>query len=205
MATISGGFGGGGILGWGAVGFPTAMGLYWGLLIYLFSMDPGDSWLVVICLSVFDRIVRTVLMLLLLETILGWGGVALPASAGGGSSGGSSSAHASELSTEVDQLKQSDALMEAKAYIEDGHQGVLMQPVKDWYAAGCGNVWFSMSGRDINSHRSATGVIVELPKDKASRAKCYEILQKYYNDNKIYFDPSELKDTGEDYLQVDIQ
>ena len=31
--------------------FPVALVIYWTLLIYLFSMDPGDSWMVVVILS----------------------------------------------------------------------------------------------------------------------------------------------------------
>ena len=86
VGKISGGVGGGGIVTWGVIGWPVALGMYWGLLIYLFSMDPGESWLVVICLSIFDRIMRTVLALLLLATFLGWGGVSLPSSMSGGGS-----------------------------------------------------------------------------------------------------------------------
>jgi hypothetical protein len=204
MDHLSGGASGGGFFSFGFVGFPVALGLYWGLMIYLFSMDPGDSWMVVALLSVFDRVMRWVILFLLLETVLSWGGVVLPA-VGSAAVKHSAAIHASALSTEVDDLKTADALVEAKAFIQDGHQGVLLQPVKDWYAAGCPNVWFSMSGRDINMHRSATGVIVELPQDKASRAKCYEILNKYYTDNQMFFDPLECKDNGEDYMEVRIQ
>jgi hypothetical protein len=204
VGRIAGGTSGGGVFSWGVVGFPVALGMYWGLLIYLFSMDPGDSWMVVALLSVFDRIMRWVLLAILLETVLSWGGVAMPAAAGLAAKN-KTSIHASALSTEVDDLKQSDSLIEAKKYIDDGHQGVLKQPTIDWYAAGCPNVWFAMSGRDINGRRSATGVIVELPQDKTQRARCYDILQKYYKDTQVFSDPSFFKDTGEDYLQVMIQ
>ena len=61
-----------------------------------------------------------------------------------------------------------------------------------------------MSRRDINSHRSATGVIVELPQVKTQRAQCYDILKKYYQDQQYFFDPSEMQDTGESYLRVRI-
>src|SRR5262249_42876298 len=40
-------------VGYGAISFPVALGIYWVLLIYLFSMDAGDSWMVVMLLSVF--------------------------------------------------------------------------------------------------------------------------------------------------------
>jgi hypothetical protein len=207
VVKISGGFGGGAIFGWGVIGYPVAIGLYWGLMIYLFSMDPADSWFVVVCLSVADRILRTVLLLVLLDVILGWGGVAIPASPamGGRHATHSASVHASELSTHVDELKDADALVEAKQYIADGHQAILDKPVQDWYVNGCTNVWFSMSGRDINGKRSATGVIIELPDGHDQRAKCYDILKQYYKDAQIPADPSEFTDTGETYLQVEMR
>ncbi len=165
-------------------------------------MDPGESWLVVCCLAIFDRIARTVLFLLLLGLFLGWGGVSLPSAPIGGGSGRSSAMHASALSTEVDELKESDSLIEARKYIAAGHQMILTNATNDWYAAGCPNVWFEMTSRDINGRRSAVGVIVELPQDKTKRAKCYDILKQYYKDAHIDTDPSDYVDTGEDYLRV---
>jgi hypothetical protein len=205
VTKVSGGVGGGGITTFGVIGWPVALGLYWGLLIYLFSMDPGDSWLVVICLSIFDRIMRVVLLLLLLSTFLGWGGVSLPASATGGIPRHAASAKNSILSTHVDEVKDRDGFIEARKYIADGHQAILNNATEAWYGAGCPNVWFEMTGRDINGKRSAMGVIVELPDDKTARAKCYATLQQYYKDAQIPADPSEFVDDGEQYLQVDMR
>src|SRR5439155_16399317 len=77
----------------GLLSFPVALACYWLLLIYLFSMDPGDSWIVVILLAVFDFIVRWVILLLLLKIVLGWGGAAavnVPSFGGGGPPAGAS-------------------------------------------------------------------------------------------------------------------
>ncbi|HRK32257.1 MAG TPA: hypothetical protein PLD59_14415, partial [Tepidisphaeraceae bacterium] len=52
------------------VSFPIALGLFWVLLIYLFSMDPGDSWLVVILLCVFDYVVRLALLMIVLAMVM---------------------------------------------------------------------------------------------------------------------------------------
>jgi hypothetical protein len=202
VSKVYGGAAGGGIVTWGIIGWPVAIGMYWGLLIYLFSMDPGESWLVVVCLSVFDRIMRVVLLLLLLGTFLSWGGVSLPSTVPGGSSRHSASVKNSVLSTHVDEVKERDGFIEARKYIADGHQPVLRNATEEWYAAGCPNVWFEMTGRDINGRRSAMNVIVELPDNKAARAKCYATLQEYYKQAQIPADPSELVDDGEQYLNV---
>jgi hypothetical protein len=202
IGRMSGGTGGGTGFGFGVIGWPIAIGMYWALLIYLFSMDPGDSWLVVVVLSIFDRLVRTVLFMVLLQVILSWSGVAIPASMGKGIAGNASSIHASALATHVDDLKEADALVEAKKYISQGHQAVAFKSVDAWYNTGCPNVWYEMSRRDINGKRNAEALIVELPDDKAKRAKCYDILKGYFKDESMYSDPSDFIDTGEQYLEV---
>jgi hypothetical protein len=214
VGRLSGGVGSGGLIGWGMIGWPLAIGLYWGLLIYLFGMDPGDSRMVVALLAIVDRVVRLLVTILLLETILNWGGVSVPSMAGIAGSGTTTASrshalhasHASALATRVDELKESGSLMEAKKYIADGHQAVLSTPVNDWYANGCPNVWFEMRTTDMLNHkRSASCVIVELPATKARRAKCFEILKDYYKSAQIEVDPSEFTDNGDDYLQVEMR
>ena len=185
----------------GLLSFPVALACYWLLLIYLFSMDPGDSWIVVILLAVFDFIVRWVILLLLLKIVLGWGGAAavnVPSFGGGGPPAG-----ASEVVTRVTELKESKSLEEARAFIADGHQAVFKDAVDSWYAAGCPNVWFSVS-RDFNGKREPYGVIVELPKDKTRRAKCFEILKTFYE--KLRHSSNEkVSDNGEPYMEVELR
>jgi hypothetical protein len=207
LSKLTGGTFGGGIFGYGVIAWPAALGLYWILLIHLFSMDPGDSWIVVVLLTIFDRVVKTVLFLLLMQSIVGWGGVsaaAFSAVSGGGSSA-SPRSHVGALATRVDELKESDSLNEARKYIADGHQAALSKSVEAWYGAGCPNVWFEMSRRDINGRASAVEVIVELPDGKLQRAKCFEILAQYYKDVQIDKDPSELQDDGGSYIAVQLR
>jgi hypothetical protein len=201
VSKLTGGTFGGGLFTYGMIAWPAALGMYWVLLIQLFSMDPGDSWMVVVVLTIFDRVVKTVLFLLLMENIMGWGGVSAGAfSAGSGAV--QTHAHVGALATRVDDLKDADALVEARKYIADGHQAALLKSVEGWYAAGCPNVWFEMSNRDINGRRSATGVIVELPDDKLRRAKCFEILTQYYKDIQVPVDPTDIQDDGGSYVSV---
>ncbi|MBC8107780.1 MAG: hypothetical protein H7Z14_14405 [Anaerolineae bacterium] len=196
--------GGGGAFA-GMLSFPVALAIYWTLLIYLFSMDPGDSWMVVVILSIFDFVVRWVMLMILLKIVLSWGGVALPAGVpGGGGGGGSSSMSSDSLAVEVQEMKDSNQLEEAKKYIEGGRQEILRPSVDAWYAAGCKNVWFTVS-RDINGRGTPGGVIVELPKDKKSRAKCYAILKAYYDGAQIEYEDEDVKDTGDQYLSVEIR
>ena len=65
-----------------------------------------------------------------MESIMGMGGVsssAFSAVSGGGSRSALNS-HASALATHVDDLKESDSLVEAKKYIADGHQAAGYEP-----------------------------------------------------------------------------
>ena len=198
---------GGGIFGYGAMSFPVALAIYWLLLMYLFSMDSSESWSIVMLLSGFDLLVRTILSILLLQMILGWGGVAASAlpmpSIGGGDSG--------VISTAVERfndLKDANRLREAKAFIAAGNQAALTGPVNAWYAAGTKNIWFEVD-RDFNGKITPTGVVIELPrdmvKDKPSRDKCFEILKSYYEAMQIPHTPKSITDTGDPYVFVTIR
>lgn len=103
-----------------------------------------------------------------------------------------------------EELKDNKQLAEASKYIDDGHQEILRPFVKDWYAAGCKNVWFSVA-RNFEGKGVPTGVIVELPKDKAARAKCYDILMKYYDAAQITYQPADMKDDGKQFMSVGIR
>ncbi|WP_428940358.1 hypothetical protein [Fontivita pretiosa] len=193
--------------------FPIALGTYWILLTYLFSMDSGDSWLVVMLLAVFDMIVRWALLFLLLALVLNWGGAAasaLPASAvgagavgSGSGSGGSASAQHQEMIEEVRALKEGNALEEARKYIAGGRQAALGPWVDEWYAAGCKNVWFEVT-RDINGKSTPETLIVELPRDKAARAKCFEIYKRYLAGFNEGSELEDLKDDGKPYLLISL-
>ncbi len=128
------GFGAGGLFGFGILGLPIAAGVYWSLLIYLFSMDPGDSWLVVIILAVVYRIFRFAMMLLLLGLVLSWGGVGSSAMPSFG--GAHHAAVVSPMVNEVEDAKGRGLMNEARKFIADGHQIVLKDVVNEWYADG---------------------------------------------------------------------
>lgn len=198
------------LFGYGMLAWPVALGLYWGLMVYLFGLDSGESWTVVVCLTVFDRLVRVVVLILLASLVSGLSG---PSFGGGG---GSPAAFApatknwsQQMAVQMDQWKDGLQLKEAKQFIADGHQAILTNSVNAWYADGCPKVWFQMSGRDINGKQSPESVVVELPPrtaaNKAARAKCYATLAQYDVDAHIDADPNDLKDTGEDYIQVEIR
>jgi hypothetical protein len=166
-------------------------------------MDASDSWFVVIVLAAFDFIMRWVILLFLLKIILSWGGVALPGAIGAGG-GGAAAMSNDPLAVSVQEWKTNKQLEEASAYIEGGRQEILRPYVKDWYAAGCKNIWFVV-GRNFEGKGVASMVVVELPKDKDSRTKCYEILKKYYDGAQIGYEPEDLQDDGMKYMEVEIR
>jgi hypothetical protein len=200
FAMWSGGLGGGGIFGFGAIGLPVALGVYWVTLIYLFSMDPGDSWLVVVILAVFSQFLRVVLILLLLRLILGLAGIAgssVPIPSTGGS------VATNPQIDEVNAAKAQNVLHEARKYVADFGRSAERDTVNGWYDAGAKNVWFQ-TDRDINGKGNAFQMVVELPDDKTARAKCYDVAKKYFNDNGRPEEAQGLQDDGDPYLMVQL-
>jgi hypothetical protein len=197
VAKMTGGaFGGPGIF-YGFISWPVALATYWILLIYLFSMDSGDSWTVVVLLAVFDRIVKMALIFTVLAMVLNMGGVSVPGMSTGGKK------VSSELATRVEELQERKLLIEARAYIADGHQSFLQPSTEAWYKAGAKNVWFEVS-RDFNGKTEPGEVIIEMPDDKTQRAEILKIRQKFYQDQKWHTDPSDLVDDEEQYIEVRI-
>ena len=167
-------FNNGGIF-YGFISWPVVLGIYWTLLIYLFSMDPGDSWTVVVLLAIFDRILKMILVFLVLGYVLHAGGVS---TAGLPTIGSSKVSKASELSDRVDQLQELKLLKEAKEYIAAGHQAFLLEATQAWYKAGAKNVWFEVS-RDINGHTTPESLIVEMPDGTGPRMDCLKIRKDF--------------------------
>jgi hypothetical protein len=183
----------------GVVSFPVALCIYWVLMIYLFNMDAGDSWLVVMLLSVFDSLVRWLLLMLLLNSVLGWGGVAGGALPGAGMGAGVTQASAAQV--HVQNLKGGGHLHEARQRAADGKSTFMMEQVTAWYAAGAKTVWFETGSRDINGKSNLEGIIVELPDDPTKRAVCYKILDDFYRARgDEIVDPT--IDDGEPFLTV---
>jgi hypothetical protein len=199
FAKYAGHMAGGGMTSFGVIGFPIAMAVYWTLLTYLFSMDPGDSWLVVIIITVFSRILRIVLLLLLLKLILSFGGIA--GSAVNLPSMGSSAQVTNPIIDEIEDAKAQNVLHEARKYALDNGRRAESPSIEAWYAAGATNVWFQTS-RDINGHGDAFRMVVELPDDKTNRTKCYDTAKAYFNGNGESYMAQSLTDKGDPYLLV---
>ena len=133
FAKYAGAMAGGDIMSFGVIGFPIAIGVYWTLLTYLFSMDPGDSWMVVVILAVFYRILRMVLLLLLLKFILSFGGIA--ASAVGIPSMGGGAQVTNPIIDEINEAKAQNVLHEARKFVSDNGRTAEKPSVEAWYAA----------------------------------------------------------------------
>ncbi len=183
---------------------PISTGIYWGLITYLFSMDPGDSWLVVIILNVFDFIIRNLAILLLLRAILSMGGVSASSVPMPGFIGGGTSSVLSERTDYVNQLKEYKQLQEARKYIADGHQVFLTQAVEDLYNAGAKNVWFEVT-KDINQKGGPVKLFIEMPKSSTARKRVVDVRKAFYESQKWEADPADLADEpNEPYLEMRI-
>jgi hypothetical protein len=180
--------------------FFTALLVYWISYAYLFSMDGHESWIVGRILFICDRVLKWGLILMIAGMLPHRAGAAM---AHNTSALIANPAAASDpMTAQVMAWKDADQLTEARAYLARGNQAVFNGPVNDWYAQGCTNVWFVMTHADINGRQNATGVLLELPADPASRAKCFDTLRKYYDAVQIPYIPSDIKDTGQVYQQV---
>jgi hypothetical protein len=185
----------------GMLSFPIIIGIYWTMLIYLFSMDPGDSWLVVILLAFFDMLVRWIILFLLLAVVMNMSGIASSAiSSAAGAAGSAASSAMSATVEHFNELKEAKLLKEAGQYIADGHQASLKPSVDAWYAAGAKKVYFHVD-RDINGHEDPGGIVIELPTDKAARVKIFDAIKKYETDLNL---GDGEKDDGEPYIFIDI-
>jgi hypothetical protein len=192
------GFASNGIMGYGAVSFSIALGIYWVLLTYLFAMDPGDSWMVVCIISFLAFVLRMVLVLVLLNFILSFGGIASHApNVAGGGGGGNSSA---EMIDEVAHAKELNELHDGRKYVADFGRRAEAPFVEEWYKANAKNVWFQCDAGSNNAYR----IVVELPDDTPSRTKCYDAAKKYYTTYGQYYDPQDVKDVGDPYLIVSL-
>jgi hypothetical protein len=175
------------------IGLPIIVITYYGLFIYLFSMDPSDARTVVAVLSIFYRILRLVLFLLLLNAILSLSGIHKFASA---------TSTANPVTDSVEDAKGRGLLQEAREYSNDRGLYVEAQYVKDWYDAGAKTVWFQVT-RDINGHGSAFQIVLEMPDDPKSRTDCLAVIKKYYDATHQFYDPTTLMaDNGDPYVIV---
>jgi hypothetical protein len=192
------GFASNGIIGYGAVSFSIALGIYWVCLTYLFAMDPGDSWMVVCIISFLAFVLRMVLVLVLLNFILSFGGIASHAPNIAGAGGGGAGSSSAQMIDEVAHAKELNELHEAKKFAADFGRRSEAGYINEWYNANAKNVWYQCDAGSNNAYR----IVIELPDDSTSRTKCYDMAKKYYTDNKYDYDPQDLKDQGDPYLMI---
>jgi hypothetical protein len=162
----------------GMLSFPIAVAIYWILLIYLFSMDAGDSWLVVILLAVFDNIVRWVILMILIGAIMNWGGASGVGAVSVGGGGTKTLSTMSEEDLEWQAAKDAGELEEAVQWGKS-HSTMMEKQTAEFYAAGAKGVYFQVS-YDINRKPTIHEYVVELPKEKDKREKIFKIRRDYY-------------------------
>jgi hypothetical protein len=167
---------------------------------YLFSLDPSEAKIAMIVLSFCKWIVAFFVVFLVLPMALGWAGVQR-ANVDMPSFGRSQQQPVNPMVDEVEEEKARGLLIEARQYAKQIHQDVEIPHINEWYAAGAPNVWYEVS-RDINWHATAHQLVIELPKDPAARAKCYDIAKKWYSDFQMGFMIDVLHDKGDPYLMV---
>lgn len=187
------------IFGFNFLTFPVTFLIYMILFIKLFGMDPSDSRFVVAILSVFYRILRLVLMLLLLGLVFHLSGIARTAAAIPGANNVASALPNNAQDDEVDRAKGLGLLREARQFIHDRNMGSILPAVNEWYADGAPNVWINVT-RDINQHETPFELVVELPADPVARAKCMASKKTWYNVYHQTYDPKLDPDTGGNYL-----
>jgi hypothetical protein len=192
----------GGILGVGLIGLPVAALVYWISLTYLFSMDSGDAWMVVIILCVVYNALRWALVIALAALFVGAIGMhGGPNFAGATPIAPAAGSTAYDQISEIQDAQAQHTLKEGKQYVLSHGLKVEGVPVNAWYQAGCPNVWFQTS-RDINGHGQAFQMVVQLPPDKLSRDKCFKIAKAYYDGNNQSYLPSDITDDGDPYMMV---
>jgi hypothetical protein len=215
VSWLAHGTGIGGLLGWAA--FTLS---YFFLLMWLFDMDPGEAWLVFIIISVLKFLFNTFLMIALIGLLFsGAGGRLAGAALGGGGGGGGggtmitgSASSAAAQQKEVDALKESGSLMEAREFVGGGRQAAMKQLVEDLYGAGAKKAYYSVN-RQPNTGKieGASDFIVELPDDPAARKKCFELINAWRKtleqpaangEPAITYDP--LTDDGDPYLFMEL-
>ena len=185
------------------VSFPIALLTYWLLMTWLFAMDAGDSWMVVICLAVFDFIVRTVLVMVLLNLVMGWSGVNVPVPGGGGGGGGGAPAGGAVDVQMFTDLEDRNLLAEAREFIAGGRQAALKDHVENFYTAGAPQVWFEI-GYDVARKPIPGALVLEMPKDKSKRDAIFAAVQAYLLAAQLDDEDDPITDDGQRYLFLPI-
>jgi hypothetical protein len=173
-----------GVIGVGIVGFVASLGIYWATISYLFGMDPDDSWLVVVILSVFYRICSIVLLALILSAAVHRAGSVAGSDDNPPSFGGPPPA---SMSDEIQRAQSLGLIEEARQYINQNKRDADLSYVDAWYKAGAKNVWYQLFKGYGGNKTVPMRFIIELPADADGRAKCYQVCKTYYDDRKLSF------------------
>ncbi|HUB25203.1 MAG TPA: hypothetical protein VL992_07215, partial [Tepidisphaeraceae bacterium] len=171
----------------------------WVSFCYLFSLDASEAKIAMFVLGFCERVLAVIVIFLVLPTVLGWGGV--QRSAMDLPSFGHAQAPPNPMVDAVEDEKAHGLLIEARQYAHQTGRSAELPHINEWYAAGAPNVYYEVS-RDINWHATPHQIVVELPKDPAGRAKCYDIARKWYSDFQMGFMVELLHDKGEPFLMV---
>jgi hypothetical protein len=164
-------------------------------------MDPGDSWFVVVVLSVFYCILRTALVVILLNLILHLGGAA--AGAASVMAGGSPKTPTAEQQRVMDDIlaaKDHEDLKEARDFASVTKREGELKIINEWYDAGATNVWYEES-HDFSGTVHLARLVVELPDDKTKRQKCFDIAKEWDANNGWNADRAPT-DKGDPYLMM---
>jgi 23S rRNA pseudoU1915 N3-methylase RlmH len=195
---LAGPMGGGGMLS-GSI----AIGIIWILMAYLFSMDAGDAWLVVILMGIFRWLAGFVLIMLLAALFMSGGGGSLIA---GGANAAAALTEGSEAAFEqagIAEMIANDQTMPAIDYINDrAHHRELAPFIPRWKEAGAEDVLFTLGG-SFGARATAGELVVILPSDPEKRKACFDIYKEAYKAQFLEdIDPTDPKliDEGQKFL-----
>jgi hypothetical protein len=189
-----------GVTGAGILANSIALAFYWFLIAYLFQLDASEAWYVVIGFAVLRWLLTIILAIALAGFLLSGRGSSIASVA----NSAASASPAASLDSEVDALKDSNALEEARAYVARGRQASKGPIVEKCYAAGAKNVWFGVS-RDINGKTEPFSIIIEWPRDAAQRAAVLKEIRAYFKQQDASFKDEDFVDEGGKYAELEIE
>lgn len=189
--------------GAGLLANSIALAFYWFLISYLFQLEAAEAWYVVIGFAVLRWLLTMVLAIVIAGFLMSGGGSSLINSAGNAAAAAPTASGAAAFDQDVEDMKQSNSLEEAKAYIAKGRQGTKGAFVDKLYAAGAKNVWFGVT-RDINNKTEPFSLVVEWPSNKEKRAAVLKEIRDYYKATDESFTDEDFVDDGGKYAEVEI-
>ena len=198
--------------GAGLLAGSLALGFYWFLISYLFSMDANEAWIVVVLFGVLRWVLTFVVGMMLIGMLMS-GNVP---NIGGGGAGAVPSAtqEAAELNEKVADWEENNRLVEGLEYIDkSGRQSEQLETIKALYAGGAKKVWFAVD-RDINGKTEPFTLVGEWPRDAKKREALVAAIKKVQADRAAKFkaanpdwgplDQDPIADNGGKYFEFPI-